>query len=151
MGGNAEQGNFGDIVVNSTLNGRYRFTFNEQTREYSVVKVGGPPVSNFSAMTMAGTFNGWNAALNNMTLVSDYTWQIDFSLANATGVRFKFVANSSWGTNFGEQNQSTFNMPVSGIAEQGNFSDITVNGTLTGNFRAIFNEQSRSYSVTQLP
>jgi hypothetical protein len=108
------------------------------------------PRSQYTSMTVAGTFNGWNQALNNLRLVSDYTWQADLVLNNASAVRFKFVANANWSVNWGEQNQSDFDLPVAGNAERGN-SDITVNGTLSGTYRFIFNEQTGAYTLTLLP
>ena len=199
--GSAELGNYGDITVGGTLNGTYRFTFNEQTGAYRLEFVPPPdrdadgmpdawetqyglnpddasdasgnldgdgytnleefqrgtdpraynaPRSSFSSMTAAGTFNGWNQNLKNMRLVADYTWQAEVNLANATGVRFKFVADTNWAINWGEQNQSDFALPVEGTAERGN-SDILVNGTLNGTYRITFNEQTGAYRLEFVP
>ena len=104
----------------------------------------------YTSMTLAGTFNNWVASLNNMVLVNDYTWQRDQVLTNASATRFKFVANSSWSVNWGESNQSDLDIPLQGgTAETGN-ADILVNGTLTGNYRFTFNEQTRAYTVVKL-
>jgi len=108
------------------------------------------PESNYSTMTMTGTFNGWVPNLNNMTLIDDYTWQVDASLVNASAVRFKFVANGSWSINWGESNQSDLNIPIQNqVAESGNQLDILINGTLSGTYRFTFNEQTRAYSVEE--
>ena len=200
QGQTAEQGAATDILVNGTLNGDYKFTFNEQTKAYTMEYTGGgivdtdadglsdaweiqyfgnlsqgpngdpdgdgksnmteylagwnPTVpnylTNYSSMTVAGTFNGWNAALNNMTQTGDYTWQATLSLTNASAVRLKFTANGGWAVNFGESNQTDKDLPVAGqTAELGN-GDILVNGTLTGNYKFTFNEQTRAYTIESL-
>lgn len=200
--GAAEQGNCGDILVNGSLNGAYRITFNEFTSAYRLEFVPPPdadgdgmpdawetqyalnpndssdasgnpdgdaytnlqefqngtdprtfnaPRSGFSSMTIAGTFNGWNQTLNNLRLTSDYTWQGTVTVANASAVRFKFVANANWSVNWGEQNQSDLDLPVAGNAERGNYGDITVNGTLNGDYRVTFNEQTGAYTLALLP
>ncbi len=109
------------------------------------------PKSDFQSMTAAGTFNGWNQSAKNMRLIADYTWQFETVLNNATGFRFKFVANESWGINWGEQNQGDFDAPIEGNAERGNFGDITMNGTLNGTFRFTFNERTGAYKVEFVP
>lgn len=102
--------------------------------------------SDYSSMTVAGTFNGWDPAANNMMLVTDYTWQVDLDLTNASSVLFKFTANGSWTTNWGENNQSDFDLPISGNGETSG-GNISVSGTLSGRYRFIFNEHTRAYSV----
>jgi hypothetical protein len=200
--GAAEQGYCGDILVNGTLNGAYRITFNELTSVYRLEFVPPPdadgdglpdawenqyglnpndatdaggnpdgdaytnlqefqngtdprtynaPRSGFTSLTIAGTFNGWNQALNNLRLTSDYTWQGTVTVANASAVRFKFVANANWSVNWGEQNQSDFDLPVAGNAERGNYGDITINGTLNGSYRVTFHEQTGAYTLALLP
>ncbi|MBU0677328.1 MAG: thrombospondin type 3 repeat-containing protein [Verrucomicrobia bacterium] len=198
LGGYAESGN-GDVLVNGTLNGKYIFTFNEQTLAYTVVEQQDPDTdadglsdiwevthfgslsqdgsgnpdgdsftnleeyqngtdpnvfdedpkeSDYDSMTLAGTFDGWDAGLDNMDLVDDYVWQITLDLVNESAVRFKFVANSSWSINWGEANQSDFTMDLSGTADSGNV-DILVDGALNGTYVFTFNEQTRSYTVAK--
>jgi hypothetical protein len=186
-----------NIAINGTLNGTYRFIFNEQSYVYSVERLPDPDadgdgmpdaweiahglnpnnssdatqdpdgdgytnlqeyqngtdpwvgnfLSNYSSMTVAATFQGWDPAANNMHLIGHYTWAADIVLNNATGVRFKFAANGSWTMNWGEWNQSDYDLPISGLVEQNN-NDIYINGTLSGTYRFIYNEQTRDYSVT---
>ncbi len=197
-GQNAETGNQPDILINGTLSGDYRVTFNEQTRAYSVEALvvdtdadglpddwevqyfgnlsqgaGGDPdndgktnlqefqngtnptvvnyASLYSAMTVAGTFNGWNAALNNMRLVGDNLWEADLTLTNATGVRFKFTANSGWAVNFGVSGQTEFTPDLSGVcAAANNAGDILVQSVMTGTYRFRYHELSRVYSVQKV-
>jgi len=103
--------------------------------------------TDYDSMTLAGTFNGWNQAAANMALVSDYTWRFDQSFLNATGVRFKFVANGTWDINWGENNQTDLDLPLSGVGERGFFADILINGTVNGTYTFTFNEQTGAYSV----
>jgi len=107
--------------------------------------------SSYTSMTLAGTFNNWVASLNNMSLISNNTWRIQVTLTNASAVRFKFVANASWSSNWGESNQSDMTIPLQGgIAESGS-SDILINGTLNGTYIFVFNEITRAYTVTTPP
>ncbi|HMO03567.1 MAG TPA: glycoside hydrolase family 31 protein [Kiritimatiellia bacterium] len=107
-------------------------------------------VSNYTSMTLAGTFNNWVASLNNMVLVNDYTWQRDQVLTGATNVKFKFTANGTWSPNWGENNQSDLDIPLQGGIAEASGANILANGTLTGTFRFTFNEQTRAYTVVKL-
>jgi uncharacterized lipoprotein NlpE involved in copper resistance len=200
QGGNAES-SAGDILVNGTLNGTYVFTFNEQTRAYSVTAPPPPDsdgdgmpdaweiahglnpnnaadagldpdgdgftnlqeylngtdpnvpesfTSNYTSMTAAGTFNGWNPAANNMALIADYIWATTVTLNQSGNVTFKFAANGGWGVNWGESNQSDFTVDAAGFAEQG-AGNITINGPLNGTYWIKFNEVTRDYEFDLVP
>lgn len=105
----------------------------------------------YTNMTLAGTFNNWPPNLNNMSLVSNYTWRVQITLTNQSAVRFKFAANGSWSVNWGESNQSDLDIPLQGGVAEQSASDILVNGTLNGTYVFTFNEQTRAYSVTAPP
>jgi alpha-glucosidase len=106
--------------------------------------------SNYTSMSLAGTFNNWVPNSSNMVKVSNYTWRVDQAMTNASGIRFKFAANGSWTVNWGESNQSDQSVPLEGgVAEQG-ASDILISGTNSGLFRFTFNEQTRAYTVVKL-
>ena len=104
------------------------------------------PRSAYASMAVAGTFNGWTPGLTNMCLVADYYWRCDVTLTNASGVQFKFAANGGWTTNWGENDQALFGVPLSGTAEStgGNISTTNI---LTGTYRFAFSEQTRAYSL----
>ena len=71
-----------------------------------------PPESVFTSMSLAGTFNNWNQAANNMTLVGDATWECIQILTNQSSVRFKFTANGVWGAaEWGITGQTNFFLP----------------------------------------
>lgn len=106
--------------------------------------------SSYTSMTLAGTFNNWVASLNNMVLVNNYTWQKDQVLTNASATKFKFTANGAWSVNFGENNQSDLDIPLQGGITEQSGGNILVNGTLSGNYRFTFNEQTKSYTVVKL-
>lgn len=121
------------------------------TTQTIAVTVGNPVgfLSSYSSMTLAGSFNGWNPALNNMTLISNHTWQVVINLSVGSGAQFKFAANSGWTANWGETNQSDTTVNMSGTAEAlGN--NIRSSKSMSGNHRFRFNELTRSYSVTKL-
>lgn len=107
-----------------------------------------PAKTDYSSMTVAGNFNGWNAGLNNMSLIGDQTWEYIHSFSNPTsGVAFKFAANGSWGDNWGHNGQSDYILPM--IGQTGHYygSDIAISGTLSGAIRFRFNAGTTNYSV----
>src|SRR5207249_2291642 len=75
------------------------------------------PVSNFSSMTVAGTFNGWNPGANNMILIRPRIWRTDITLSNQTNVEFKFAADANWSANWGDNNQGSATVPFSDFAD----------------------------------
>ena len=85
-------------------------------------------------MYLRGTFNSWLGT--QMTLVSNYTWQINLVLSN--GAAFKFDAYSNWSVNFGDNN-------VDGYADQ-NGANIT-NTNITGTYQIQFNDSTKAYSM----
>ncbi len=138
-----------NILITGTFNGNYRFTFNDQTLVYSVVPVLASP---YASMTLAGTFNGWNQTLNNMSLVANDTWQYDVNFSNVTNIQFKFTANGAWTSNWGENkgSQTQFSVPLSGTGKASSPTNILINAALNGTYRFTFNDSSLAYSVQSL-
>ena len=129
--------------------GTYTIRFNDQTRRYWVFKNGVGFMSAYNSMTVAGSFNSWNPAANNMVLVDHYTWQYDVVLFSA--IQFKFAANGAWASgNWGDLNPSGTTLPLNGIAEA-SAANIVVSTPLSGAYRIIFNEQTRAYSMNMIP
>ena len=124
--------------------GTYRIRFNDQTRVYSVVKVGGTFNRDYTTMSVPGTFNSWNPAANNMQLIGDHTWSGTFVLSG--NVQFKFTANGSWGANWGENDQPGTSVPLNGYAEASG-GNITLNGLAGATYRITMHERTRAYSV----
>ena len=136
----AEQGGR-DIYT--TLVGQYKVQFNDDTKAYSLTKVGGDeqPVltSTYKSMYFRGTPNGWVATA--MTLVADNTWQATITFTgtgDSSGAqRFKFDVAGDWATNFGDNN-------ADGVAEQTG-ADITTSAV--GTYLVTFNDSTKAYSL----
>jgi hypothetical protein len=106
-------------------------------------------VSNYTNMSVAADFNGWNAGANNMHLVDHYTWQYTIGLDLPAGAEFKFAAEGTWAVNWGETNQpAPFTDPLQGDAET-NGGNIFVSGPLNGTYVFQFNDNSRAYRFTR--
>ena len=108
----------------------------------------------YTTMTLAGSFTAWNPALNNMTSVGDDTWEYIHNFSTpANGVAFKFAANGTWSTQWGETNQTDFLLPITNeYSEWGGppayaAHDIVISNTLNGLVRFRFNNASQIYSV----
>jgi hypothetical protein len=104
--------------------------------------------SSFAQVNVAGSFNGWDANTQNMSLVDDYVWQGDFAIG-ATEFEFKFTTpnfQDNWGLN--TQPHQTLPLAGAALAGQGNMR-ITKPATLN-TIRFIFNDQTRRFSVFAL-
>ena len=121
-------GQTGEQLINVTVSNRVGF------------------LSSYSSMTMAASFNGWNTGLNNMSLISNYTWRINQPLVTNKQVQLKFAANGNWTVNWGDNNQNDRSVPLTQTAEASG-SNIKIDPNLNGTYRITFNEQTRQYSV----
>ena len=108
------------------------------------------PVASRSSVSVAGSFNGWNPAANNLSLVSDYTWQGILVLTNAANVEFKFAANGGWTENWGDDDQLVTNANMAGVGEW-NGANIAAGGGVDGRVRFTFNELTRGYRIEPAP
>ena len=104
--------------------------------------------SDYLSMSVAGSFNGWEM-YGNMRFATPGVWTYDVTLTNAWNHRFKFVANRSWSTCWGDADPSSFSTPVSGVAESVG-GDIVFKEPLHGTYRFTFDERSLGYSVTRI-
>ena len=115
---------------------------------FKVVSVDAPAggfASTHSSMTVAGDFQGWNAAANNMRLVADYTWEYT-AYVNWSSPQFKFAANGNWTTNWGDNDQADYLLPIDGTAESFG-SNIIISNSLNGLYTFTFHETTLVYSV----
>ncbi len=103
----------------------------------------------YTAMTVAGSFNGWNASASNMTLVDNYTWEWETTFSSTSGVLFKFAANGNWDVNWGNDDPASTALPLSGTGDWFG-ADIAVGATLDGTYVFTFNDHSRSYSLEEV-
>ncbi len=127
--------------------GIYRIRFNDQTLAYTVSRQGAGFVTQFSRISVAGSFNGWNPAAHNMTLIADYTWRYDVFMVE--GTEFKFIADGSPNRYWGDANPSLTMVPLQGTADAG-AATICVTGPV-GVYRITFNELTLAYQVTVPP
>ena len=105
--------------------------------------------SPYATMSVAGTFNGWNPAANNMQLVTNDTWQFDATFNGLTNFQFKFAANGNWTTNWGDNSQELFTAPFAGTG-QSYGANIVLNTQAKGLYRFTFNDQTLVYSAHYL-
>lgn len=109
--------------------------------------------SQWSAIYLPGSFNGYDTVNSGMTLVSNGVWQAYVRMTNFSNPAFLFSnhAFDNPPTNnanvWKETNQSQFGVPLSGTAELNAGSDIVLTGKVSGIFRFTFNEASGAYSV----
>ncbi len=108
------------------------------------------PATAHASLSVAGTINGWNPAANNLSLVSDYTWQGTFVLTNASNVEFKFVADGGWAVNWGDNDPFFTNANMSGVGEAAG-ANISAGGGGDGRIRITFNELTGGYRIEPAP
>lgn len=107
-------------------------------------------LSSYQSMAVAGDFQGWNPGATNMTRINDYTWLYDATISSSSGMEFKFAANGSWtNDNFGRSSLFISSLPLLDFAGSPGGANIRVTNSLAGNFRFIFNEQTRAFQVVQ--
>jgi alpha-glucosidase len=137
-----------NVLATGTFNGAYRFTFNDQTLAYSVVPLLASP---YATMTMASDVAGWNAGLNNMTLVTNSYWQYDTTFSSATNVQFKFTANGIWTyANWGLNTQTQTNPPLAGTGVSFSANNISASVTTNAVYRFTFNDQTLAFGLQRL-
>jgi alpha-glucosidase len=120
-----------------------------ETGTQQTVEVGWNTSDPYSSMTVAGAFNGWNPAADNMEYIGGRTWQYDVSVSSVSNVQFKFAANGSWTTNWGGTGAAQ-TVPFSGVGIPDASTNIVVNGTLNGLYEFTFNDQTFDYSLQPL-
>jgi spore coat protein CotH len=100
-----------------------------------------PPTSIYDAMHVSGHFNGWATAP--MTLESDYTWQLDVTIAEEDQA-YKFRVNTdNWDINWGDD------QPRDGVGDWNGSNIPFTEGT--GTYRIVFNDLTFAYSAALLP
>lgn len=135
-----------DIAIKNGA-GTYRIRFNDQSKAYTVTKIGGTFVKDYNTVGVAGTFNGWNPSAANLTLIGDNTWSGTFTLSG--NVEFKITANGSWGVNWGDNDQPGTSAPLNGYLN-GNGGNIRFNNLASATYRITMHERTLAYSVTMV-
>jgi hypothetical protein len=155
MQGEAERvtGDGHDILHSNLLSGFHTITFNDQSGWYKI-ELTQPMEANYGFMAVVGDFNakpdgGWDTTPN-MTLVSNYTWQVELFVPAGASHTFKFVAHNSWGLNWGELNQSVLTVPITNQTAEFNTPsgrDITIQNAAAGIYRFTFNDSTLGYRI----
>ena len=103
------------------------------------------PYSGYSAISMAGSFNSWSTTRHYMTLVGDHVWQYHL-WRNAGTSTLKFVANSAWDVNWGDNQQVSSSASFRDTADA-NGGNITLVTTTSATVTITFNELTRKYAA----
>jgi 1,4-alpha-glucan branching enzyme len=139
---------YGDnISFNVLYEGDYHIQFDDRTLQFHIAFV---PRSDYTSVTVPGTFCNWDPTANSMTLVGNYLWQLDTFFNNASNAAFKFVADKDWALNWGDDAQAVFTLPVTGTGTTPYAANIIISNTLNGTYRFQFNEATAQYSVSLL-
>ena len=132
-----------DDDIQLVVNGLCQFEFDDSSLTYSVQRL-----SSFHMLAIPNIQNGWITAGDAMNILTNYIWGDDIFIPGPT-FEFKFAANDSWAQNWGDNDQSGYNVPVSGIGDSGG-GNIVLSNLVSGTYRFIFNETSGVYSVSQV-
>lgn len=95
--------------------------------------------SNQPSLAVRGTNNNW--ASTEMTLIADYTWQVEVSFGASSNEQFKFDVFGDWRKNFGD-NGSDGSFELNG-------ADIDIREG-EGTYRITLFDNSNSYTVTKI-
>lgn len=93
---------------------------------------------NFPQVYVRGTNNGWISS--SMSLIADYTWQIEVEFGTSSNERFKFDIYDNWQENYGD------NEPDNTIDRTGN--DILITDG-SGTYIITLNDKNRTYTVVK--
>lgn len=153
----ASASGFGDGAT--TLTGAKVYLSSQTAPEYS----GPPPVDDddvilqgyiwdvpgfIQNMSVAGSFNSWNAGSKNMTLIGHTQWEyIHYFSTPTVGAQFKFAANGNWDLNWGDNDPSGGSLPITYEAADQGGANISIPGTVSGYVRFRFNTSSQRYSI----
>jgi len=108
--------------------------------------------SGHASMSVAGTFNGWSQSANNMGLTGNHLWRAELSFTNASGVQFKFAADGSWATAWGDPAQPSTTVPLRGRGDPAPGSgNIGVSEPLNGIYWFTFHALSGRYALDYAP
>jgi 1,4-alpha-glucan branching enzyme len=117
----------------------------EEFRAGTLPQIWNEPKSDFTAMSVAGDFDGWNPATNLMARIDDYIWQRDIPLTSSR-IEFKFAANQQWNDNWGIVSQSVFRVPMT-LSNSYYESNIILSNLTAGTYRFRFNERTKQFTI----
>ena len=81
-----------------------------------------------------------------MSLVDDYTWQLESEFSSVTNLAFKFAANANWASNWGDSDQGNKGLSLWAMTDVAG-SNIVVTNNLDGMYRFTFNDRTLWYAM----
>lgn len=98
-------------------------------------------------MSVAGSFNGWDAGAVNMKLTGYTQWEYVHPFTSTNTYAFKFTANGNWDLNWGDATTNKLSLPITYQPSSQGGSDIEFVLTNPGFVRFRFNSSSGRFSV----
>jgi len=135
------------LFIAGPFDGRYRFTFDDATLDYSVERIG--PALDFETMSIAGNFNRWSVEPN-VEKVGTHLWKYTGLISYPEHIEFKFTADQKWEFNWG-QAQTALTPDTAVRKAKANAGNIFLPGPIDGLYIVTFNSDSLEYSVERLP
>ena len=102
------------------------------------------PYSGYKSVSLATSFNGWSTTENYMTLVGDHVWRYYLGDNNGS-YQYKFVANSSWDTNWGDNQQTVTSGTFKDTADLDG-ANILLDLTNSAYVTLVFHDLTRKYA-----
>ncbi len=141
----ATLGGTGNFTARGPLKGIYTITFNSADWTYTITRSAS---SAYPGMTLAGNFNGFNPAANNMTSNGLHQWSYTANISRADAAQFKF-ASGSWDTSWSREITHAHTFPINGSVLSGVSSNIYIEGPLDGSYTFTFDSDALTYTVTK--
>lgn len=119
-------------------------------REFSAEELPKEEVVEIFSINVAGSFNDWNPADNEMILNDNNEYILEMEFEKSGQIDFKFTANKSWDINWGDEDQNKSGFPLEGKAEAdtgGNTNNIKAYIPNAGLYTFGFNSETLNYSV----
>lgn len=109
------------------------------------------PISPYTQIGIAGSFNGWNTTAQPMRLIKNHRWELDMTFSNVQNAEFKLAANGAWAINWGSPKAAAWTLPIQTTAVLSRADNFAVAGTLNGRYRLTFNDAFQTLTFEPLP
>jgi 1,4-alpha-glucan branching enzyme len=139
----ATLGGSGNFAVRGPLKGIYTITFNSADWTYTVTRSAS---SAYPHMTLAGNFNGFDPAANNMTSNGLHQWSYTANISRFDAAEFKF-ASGSWDTSWSRNVSHPPVFPINGSVLSGVGENIFIAGPLDGAYTFTFDSDALTYTI----
>ncbi|MEM7392243.1 MAG: hypothetical protein AAF492_07825, partial [Verrucomicrobiota bacterium] len=132
-----------DIRVEGEFSGEIRFTFNDQTLTYNIIR------SAPNSLAFSANVNGYDTTPN-MTRIGPSLWSLTRIFTNYTDLEFRFVPDSPPAFWWGDSGQTDFKIPVFADADADpGATNIVVPENLNGNYTITFDTATFDVRVLQ--